>query len=96
MRMLSKWLVGTAPPRLYDRAMLNEEGVQSLSARESEVLEMASHGLTNLEIGSRLGVSVHAVKFHLAAVYRKLGVHNRTEAVVLYVTAMRAPTREVS
>jgi DNA-binding CsgD family transcriptional regulator len=69
--------------------------VESLSARESEVLEMASHGLTNLEIGSRLGVSVHAVKFHLAAVYRKLGVHNRTEAVVLYVTAMR-PTREVS
>jgi DNA-binding CsgD family transcriptional regulator len=28
-------------------------------------------------------VTVHAVKFHLAAVYRKLGVSNRTEAVVL-------------
>lgn len=70
--------------------------VKSLSARESEVLEMASHGLTNLEIASRLGVTVHAVKFHLAAVYRKLAVHNRTEAVVLYVTAQRAPSREVS
>jgi len=70
--------------------------VNNLSARESEVLEMASHGLTNLEIASRLGVTVHAVKFHLAAVYRKLDVHNRTEAVVLYVTAQRAPTGEVS
>ena len=51
-----------------------------LSPRELEVLEMASLGLTNSEIGRRLHVSVHAVKFHLAAIYRKLGVANRTEA----------------
>lgn len=70
--------------------------VSKLSNRESEVLEMASHGLTNLEIAARLGVSVHAIKFHLAAVYRKLGVHNRTEAVVLFVTTPRAPSGESS
>ena len=68
--------------------------VTDLSPRESQVLEMASHGLTNLEIASRLGVSVHAVKFHLAGVYRKLGVQNRTEAVVLYVTAPRTAVPE--
>jgi DNA-binding NarL/FixJ family response regulator len=56
-----------------------------LSPRELEVLEMASLGLTNSQIGRRLHVSVHAVKFHLAAVYRKLGVANRTEAAVLYL-----------
>jgi DNA-binding CsgD family transcriptional regulator len=58
-----------------------------LSPRELEVLEMASLGLTNSEIGGRLHVSVHAVKFHLAGVYRKLGVANRTEAAVLYLRA---------
>lgn len=61
-----------------------------LSARELEVLEMASHGLTNLQIASLLSVTVHAVKFHLAAIYRKLGVRNRTEAAVLFLTARPA------
>jgi DNA-binding NarL/FixJ family response regulator len=56
-----------------------------LSARELEVLEMAALGLTNLQIATRLHVTIHAVKFHLAAIYRKLGVSNRTEAVVLHL-----------
>jgi DNA-binding NarL/FixJ family response regulator len=58
-----------------------------LSPRELEVLEMASLGLTNWQIAGRLHVTVHAVKFHLAAVYRKLGVTNRTEAAVVYLRA---------
>jgi len=58
-----------------------------LSPRELEVIEMASLGLTNLQVAARLNVSVHAVKFHLAAIYRKLGVANRTEAAVLFLTA---------
>lgn len=61
------------------------ESMPQLSARESEVLEMATHGLTNTQIARDLGVSVHAVKFHLASVYRKLGVSNRTEAAVLFI-----------
>ncbi len=51
---------------------------------------MASLGLRNAEIAERLGLSVHAIKFHLAAVYRKLGVTNRTEAVVKYMHSLRA------
>jgi DNA-binding NarL/FixJ family response regulator len=58
-----------------------------LSARETEVLRMVARGLTNTEIADRLHVTVHAVKFHLAAVYRKLGVANRTEAAVVYLSA---------
>jgi DNA-binding CsgD family transcriptional regulator len=58
-----------------------------LSARQREVLAMAARGLTNAEMAERLGVTVHAVKFHLAAIYRKLGVSNRTEAAVLYLRA---------
>ncbi len=58
-----------------------------LSRRESEVLEMLALGLTNRQMAARLHVTVHAVKFHLAAIYRKLGVANRTEAVVRHLDA---------
>ena len=58
-----------------------------LSLREAQVLELAASGLTNSQIAARLGVGVHAVKFHLASVYRKLGVANRTEAAYAYLRA---------
>lgn len=61
-----------------------------LSPRELEVLEMASLGLTNRQIAQRLYVTVHAVKFHLAGVYRKLGVSNRTEAAAVYLRTITA------
>jgi DNA-binding CsgD family transcriptional regulator len=57
----------------------------ALSPRELQVLEMTSRGLTNTEVGAQLSVSVHAVKFHLGSIYRKLGVSNRTEAAVVYL-----------
>jgi DNA-binding CsgD family transcriptional regulator len=70
----------------------------TLSPRELEVLDMAALGLTNMQIGRRLHVSVHAVKFHLGAVYRKLGVGNRTEAAVVYLrsTGPVLPARDLS
>lgn len=58
-----------------------------LSKREAEVLQITALGLTNREAAARLGVSVHAVKFHLAAVYRKLHVANRTQAVATFLSA---------
>lgn len=57
----------------------------ALSSREAEVLDLVALGLTNQEIAGRLHVTVHAVKFHLTGVYRKLGVTNRTEAVVRWL-----------
>lgn len=56
-----------------------------LSKRELDVLEMTARGLTNYQVGQELNVTVHAVKFHLASVYRKLNVSNRTEAAVIYL-----------
>ena len=56
-----------------------------LSPRETEVLQMTSEGLTNVQIAGRMNVTVHAVKFHLSSVYRKLGVSNRTEAAVAFL-----------
>ena len=57
-----------------------------LSRRETQVVELTTLGHTNPEIAALLEVSTSAVKFHLASVYRKLGVSNRTEAAVAYVS----------
>ena len=48
---------------------------------------MVSLGLSNDEIARGLGVTVHAVKFHLASIYRKLGVANRTQAATAFLRA---------
>jgi DNA-binding NarL/FixJ family response regulator len=53
----------------------------SLSGREREVLELVAGGATNREIASALHLSPHTVKEHTSAVYRKLAVRNRAEAV---------------
>jgi DNA-binding NarL/FixJ family response regulator len=56
-------------------------GAMGLSERERDVLELMADGKTNPEIGEALHLSRHTVKEHSSAVYRKLGVRNRTEAV---------------
>jgi DNA-binding CsgD family transcriptional regulator len=58
-------------PRLYE----------ALTPRELEVLGLVADGLRNREIAERLGVTEHTVKFHLAAVFGKLGATTRTDAV---------------
>jgi DNA-binding NarL/FixJ family response regulator len=63
-------------------------GLVALTPRELEVLRLISFGLTNAEAARRLQVSVHAIKFHLAAIYSRLGVANRTEAAVTYLRSM--------
>lgn len=62
-----------------------------LSVRELAVLELTARGNSNARMAAELGVTVHAVKFHLASIYRKLGVRNRTEAALVYL-AQSQPT----
>jgi DNA-binding CsgD family transcriptional regulator len=73
---------------VFDEAVNREEELPNpfaLTPRELEVIQMISSGLTNAEAARRLHLSVHAIKFHLAAIYRRLGVNNRTEAAVTYL-----------
>jgi len=53
-----------------------------LTPREREVLGLIALGLPNKTIARQLGVSDHTVKFHLNAIFAKLGAQSRTEAVV--------------
>jgi LuxR family transcriptional regulator, maltose regulon positive regulatory protein len=55
-----------------------------LSRRELEVLALVATGQTNAEVARHLTMTVHAVKFHLASIFRKLGVVNRTQAAALF------------
>lgn len=55
--------------------------VEALTQRETEVLALLADGLTNKAIAARLNISDETVKFHLAAVFGKLGASNRTDAV---------------
>ena len=57
--------------------------VEPLTPRETQVLELVADGLSNKAIASRLGVSDETIKFHLAAIFGKLGASNRTDAVRL-------------
>ncbi len=52
-----------------------------LTDRELEVLRALAEGLGNKQIGGRLGISPSTVKYHLQAIFAKLGVRTRSEAV---------------
>lgn len=54
----------------------------SLSPRELEVLTLVGRGLANDEIAKSLFISPHTVKNHMSSIYRKLGINDRTHAVL--------------
>jgi two-component system response regulator DesR len=71
-------------PQAYEalaEATRVEEIEQPLSEREIEVLRLAKRGLPNPQIAQALHISPGTVRNHLSAVYRKLGVHSRHEAL---------------
>ena len=63
----------------------NASEESGLSRRELEILNLLSQGLSNKELGARLGISAETVRTHLNNVYQKLHVHGRTEAVVKHL-----------
>lgn len=52
-----------------------------LTPRELEILAQVGEGMSNKAIARRLGISAHTVKYHLEAIFAKLGVRSRAEAV---------------
>jgi len=73
----------TLTPSVASRLMGRmRESPQTLSAREVEVLKLVARGRTNRQIGRAIHVSEATVKTHLLRAYDKLGVSDRTAAVV--------------
>ena len=63
----------------------------SLTDREREILNALAEGLSNKAIAARLYLSVRTVEGHLASIYTRLGIHSRTEAMLLAVKIPRTP-----
>jgi DNA-binding NarL/FixJ family response regulator len=60
----------------------SKEAARTLTDTEQYVFELLLEGLQNKEMASRLGVSVHTVRYHVHNVFRKLQVANRIELLV--------------
>jgi two-component system response regulator FixJ len=66
------------------------ERLQSLTGRESEVLEYLTTGMSSREIGDRLGISARTVDVHRGNLLAKLGARNTADLIRLVVTARLA------
>ena len=62
-------------------------GVDALTPRERQVLELVAAGLTNSQIGERLFISPKTASVHVSAILAKIGAANRAEAAAFYVAA---------
>ncbi|HCH5857507.1 TPA: response regulator transcription factor [Vibrio parahaemolyticus] len=59
------------------------EKIAALTPQQYKVLGMLSDGLLNKQIAYELNVSEATIKAHMTAIFRKLGVKNRTQAVIM-------------
>ena len=66
-----------------ESSLAEAESDNGLTARQREVLDSITRGLSNDDIAGMLGISKVRVKQHLAALYQKLGAANRAEAVAI-------------
>ena len=62
------------------RAMATAAPLSRLTGQERRILELIGHGLTNRQIGERLGLAEKTVKNYVSVLFAKLGMERRTQA----------------
>jgi DNA-binding NarL/FixJ family response regulator len=79
-------------PKRIEERLSERKQRNGLSAREVEILELLSKGLTNKAIGQALGISKYTVRNHVNRILEKLEVCDRTEASTVAIEQGILPT----
>ena len=81
--------------RQHRMAGVDSSRLAELTPRETEVLQLLAEGLSNPEIATRLVVTDETIKTHVSRILRKLGLRDRTQAVITaYETGLVTPQRK--
>lgn len=72
-----KTVAGPVPAGFF-----REDGSRQLTPRQKEILSMIQAGRNNTEIAEALDLTVGTVKIHITAIFKALGVRNRTQAMI--------------
>ena len=84
--------LGPATPRKNGAAAAGSERLGTLTDQERSVLRLIGEGLTNRQIGERMGLAEKTVKNYTSHLLAKLGLERRTQAAIL-ATQLRGPSR---
>lgn len=87
--MISKTMPAPTTTALREATRYEDE----LSPRQREVLALVAAGLTNHEIGERLGISLDGAKWHVSEILSKLGLSSREEAAAYWRYRNSLPMR---
>ncbi|MCQ9426620.1 response regulator transcription factor [Pseudomonas sp. LJDD11] len=79
--------------RMAERGAQAAPTLETLTARERQVLELVAGGCSNREIGERLGITTGTAKAHVERVIGKLGAADRTQAAVRGVALGLVPSQ---
>lgn len=60
-----------------------------LTRREEQVMSLIATGMNTAQIAKCMGISIRTVQTHLSNIYNKLGVQNRSGALVMYMRMMQ-------
>jgi DNA-binding NarL/FixJ family response regulator len=71
--------------KFFQQQSADRKGVESLSPREYQVLELLAEGYLYKQIADKLALTPDTIHEYVKAVYKKLHVHSRTEAVVKFL-----------
>ena len=75
--------LGTTPPTPPSLEVESSQALQSLTAREYEILELVACGLSNTQIAKQLYLVPKTVRNHMTHIYSKMGVNNRAQALIV-------------
>lgn len=90
--LMDESVVRRATQQIRDRADDEDPRLGSLGLRERQILHLIAEGLTNRQIGERIGIAEKTVKNYVSSLLTKLGLERRTQAAV-FELEHRDPSR---